>query len=122
MSLRVPLLNPPLVLSKNRRWSSSFHGQASPLLVVRILHRRFEAEHPAPAPFMAIPEFADDDFLKIKAGNVALQLTGLIVQALQGLKLLLTPQPRLADRRFHHLDCLVIDPNRHRKRMAILTA
>ena len=53
---------------------------------------------------------------------MALDESSLVVEALERCQLFLTPELRALDRRFQHMDRLIVDPKGHRKRMPVLAA
>src|SRR5205085_4950525 len=84
--------------------------------------RRFRAEHAAPAVRSRTRALLCDHHLHRWPGCVAFEPAGLPVEPLQGGELLYVPELCLANGGFEHANGLVIDLERHRKRLAVLAA
>jgi hypothetical protein len=63
-----------------------------------------------------------NEFLDGWTGGVPLELTGLIVQAPQCTEFFIAAELRFLHGRLEHLDRLVVDLDRHRKWMSVLSA
>jgi hypothetical protein len=61
-----------------------------------------------------------DQLLYRRTGGVALDESSRVVEALERGQLFLTSELRALDRRLQHLNRLIVDPKRHRKRMPVL--
>src|SRR5947209_7667996 len=86
------------------------------------LRRRFVAEYTAPAVEMRALALLRDQLLDRWTFGELLQLPRLIVEPLERIELFALAELRFAHRRFEHTDRLVINLQRHRKRMAVLAA
>ena len=61
-------------------------------------------------------------FLHCRAGGMALEPSSLVVKPFERAELFRSPQFCFLDRRFQHLNGLVVHTERHRKRMPVLAA
>src|ERR1035437_1996315 len=87
-----------------------------------ICWRRVPAENGAATLGMRATKLFRNEFLDGWTGGLALELTRLIVQAPQRAKIFITAELRFLHGRFERLDRLVVDLDRHRKWMSVLSA
>src|SRR6516165_111280 len=84
--------------------------------------RRLPAKDAASAMRVRIPPLSIEQLRKGWTGGAAVKPARLIVEAPQRSEFFFAAKPGLRDRRFQDPDRLVIDPDRHRKGMAVLAA
>ena len=71
---------------------------------------------------MRAPELFHNEFLDGWTGGMPFELTGLLVQPPERAKFFITAELRFLHGRLQHVDCLVVDLERHREWVSVLAA